>query len=59
MTTTADPEDRCASRGCKVTLTGRGYITDGDGHRYYRKHGDRLPPYLRRPRHTKTAKAAT
>jgi hypothetical protein len=29
--TTTDHEDRCASRGCKVTLTGRGYITDRDG----------------------------
>ena len=51
-------EDRCSSRGCKIVLTGRGFILDRDGNRYCRKHGDHLPPYLRRPRHTKTRKAA-
>jgi hypothetical protein len=55
MTTTTD--DRCTSRGCKVTLTDRSVIVDRDGHRYCKKHGDHLPPYLRRARHTKKAAA--
>ena len=55
--TATTAEDRCSSRGCKVTLTGRAYITDRDGRRYCPKQGDRLPRYLRRPRHTKTGKA--
>jgi hypothetical protein len=56
--TNQDP-NVCASRSCKVILIGRGCITDRDGNKYCRKHGDHLPPYVRRPRHTKTAKAAT
>jgi hypothetical protein len=51
--TTTDHEDRCASRGCKVTLTGRGYITDRDGS------GVPMPAFLyaqseHRPGSTKT-----
>jgi hypothetical protein len=44
--------ERCSSAHCQRPLTGRGVITDRDGRRYCRKHGDKLPPYLRRPRRT-------
>jgi hypothetical protein len=53
---THDP-DRCTSRGCKVSLTGRTVIVDRDGNRYCKKHGEHLPPYIRRARHAKTRKA--
>jgi hypothetical protein len=55
--TSRDP-NVCTSRGCKVPLTGRGFIIDRDGHKYCRKHGDHLPPYLRKPRRSKKEKAA-
>jgi hypothetical protein len=42
-------EDRCASRGCKRPVAnGRATITAKDGKKYCRRHGDRLPSYLRR-----------
>ena len=52
MTATTDIE-RCTWSGCDRPITGRGAITDRDGHRYCKKHGDRLPQYLRRTRPTK------
>jgi hypothetical protein len=45
-------DNRCASRGCTVSLTGRSVIVDRDGRRFCKHHGDRLPAWLRRPRRT-------
>jgi hypothetical protein len=41
-------QDRCASHGCTCLLAGKSMIVARDGKRYCRKHGDRLPKYLRR-----------
>jgi hypothetical protein len=48
---------RCASRGCTRSLAGKSVITSRDGERYCKHHGDRLPPYLRKPRRVKKQKA--
>jgi hypothetical protein len=49
-------QDRCTSRGCKVSLTGRTVIVDRDRNRYCKEHGEHLPPYIRRARHAKTGR---
>jgi hypothetical protein len=51
---TAQDPDRCASHGCPRILTGKGVIIDRDGRRYCKRHGDRLLPYLRKARPSKT-----
>lgn len=50
-----DP-DRCASRGCNRPLVGKSVIVDRDGRRLCKHHGDRLPPYLRKPQRVKKQK---
>jgi hypothetical protein len=51
--TTKDSEDRCASRGCTRHLAGTTVTVTRDGKRYCKRHGDRLPAYLRKPQHGK------
>jgi hypothetical protein len=50
MTSRTSEEDRCASRGCTRSLTGKSVVISRDGKRYCKHHGDRLPPYLRKAR---------
>jgi hypothetical protein len=50
-----DP-DRCTSRGCTRRLTNTTVTTARDGNRYCKRHGDRLPPYLRKPQRAKKQK---
>jgi hypothetical protein len=50
--TTREDTDRCASHGCNRNLAGKSVIIARDGKRYCKHHGDRLPPYLRKPRRT-------
>jgi hypothetical protein len=45
-------QDRCTHHGCKVSLAGKTVIVDRDGNRYCKKHGEHLPPYMRKARRT-------
>jgi hypothetical protein len=42
--------ERCAGWHCQKTLAGASVITDRNGKRYRKKCGDRMPPYLRKPK---------
>jgi hypothetical protein len=41
----------CSARGCHKPLTRATAIRDRDGRPFCKHHADRLPPYLRQPRH--------
>jgi hypothetical protein len=49
-------QDRCSPKGCTRIVTGRTMIIARDGRRYCKHHGDRLPPYLRKPPQPKAKK---
>ncbi len=57
MTKIPDDANRCACPGCSQVLTGVTVITTHDGRRYCKRHGDRLPAYLRKPQRSKKVKA--
>jgi hypothetical protein len=42
--------DECAGRQCHRALRGHAFTADRTGRKFCKRCGDKLPPYLRRPR---------
>jgi hypothetical protein len=55
--TTRDDAERCAGHGCNRVLVDTTVITARDGRRYCKRHGDRLPRYLRKLQRAKKVTA--